>query len=159
MEKITNQDVINLSSGLVGVKNLSGIKFAYVVSKNTNKVNSEMEAFKDMTAQSKDFQEYEKERIELVELHAKKDENGKSIIVGNEYQIDNQQAFDAQIKVLQEKHKEAIEARKKQIDDFNSFLKEESKLELHKIDVNDVPRDITAGQMSGIQAIVTGELK
>jgi vacuolar-type H+-ATPase subunit I/STV1 len=155
----TNQDIINLSSGLESVRNLSGIKFAYVVSKNANKVKSEMEAFKDMTSQSKDFQEYEKERIELVELHAKKDEKGKSIIVGNEYEIDNQQAFDAQIKVLQEKHKEAIDARKKQVDDFNSFLKEESKLELHKIDINDCPKEITTGQMSGIFPIITGEIK
>jgi hypothetical protein len=160
MEKITNQDIINLSSGLESVRNLSGIKFAYVVSKNVNKVRSEMEAFKDMTTPSKEFGEYEKERVALCELHANKDEKGKAVIIGNEYDgLTGNKAFDAQMEVLKEKHKETIDVRQKQIDDFNSFLKEESKLELHKIDVNDVPKDITAGQMSGIQAIITGELK
>jgi pyruvate/2-oxoacid:ferredoxin oxidoreductase beta subunit len=156
---MTNQDIISLADGLQAVKNLPGIKFAYVVSKNINKVKSEMETFREMTEQSKSFQEYEKERIELVELHAKKDDKGKPVIIGNEYDIDNKQAFDAQFEVLKEKHKEAIDARQKQIDDFNAFLKEESKLELHNMDVNNCPKDITAGQLSGIYPIITGEVK
>jgi pyruvate/2-oxoacid:ferredoxin oxidoreductase beta subunit len=154
---MTNQKIIELADALNKVKSLSGIRFAYAISKNINKVNSEIETFKERTNQSKEFQEYEKERIELVELHAKKDEKGKSIIVGNEYQIDNKEAFDAQFEVLKEKHKEVIDARQKQIDDFNLFLKEESKIELHKVDYKDVPTNITVEQMSGILEIVNEE--
>jgi len=156
---MTNQNILDLQQGLNQVKNLSGIKFAYVVSKNINKVNSEVETFKETIKPSDAFNQYEKERIELVELHAKKDEKGKSIIKGNEYEIENRQAFDAQFEVLKEKHKEALDAREKQLKDFDAFLKEESKLELHKIDVNEVPSTITVAQMSGIELIIMGELK
>jgi len=156
---ITNQDIINLEGGLQGVKNLSGIKFAYVVSKNINKVKSEIDSFRESVKPSDAFNEYEKKRAELCELHARKDDKGKSIIKNGEYDIDNRQAFDAQLKVLQEDNKDVLDARQKQIEDFNAFLREESKVEPHKIDVNDVPKDITAGQMSGIELIVTGELK
>ena len=157
---MTNQNVVDLQQGLNQVKNLSGIRFAYVIAKNLNKVNSEVETFRETIKPSDAYNEYEKERVALCELHANKDEKGKAVIIGNEYDgLTGNKAFDAQMEVLKEKHKETIDVRQKQIDDFNSFLKEESKLELHKIDVNDVPKDITAGQMNGIQAIVIGELK
>jgi hypothetical protein len=157
---ITNQNVVDLQQGLNQVKNLSGIRFAYVIAKNLNKVNSEVETFRETIKPSDAYNEYEKERIELCELHANKDEKGKPVIIGNEYDgLAGNKAFDAQMEVLKEKHKEVIDARQKKIDDFNAFLKEESKLELHKIDVNSVPKEITTGQLSGIMPIITGEIK
>jgi len=154
---ITNQNIIELNESLQRVGNLSGIKFAYVVARNKNKIKSEIDSFQEAIKQSNDFQEYEKKRAELCELHAKKDEKGKSIINGNEYEIDNQQAFEAQLKVLRDGNKEVIEAREKQINDFNSFLKEESKLELYKVDLKDVPENITTEQMSSIISIIKEE--
>jgi len=167
---MTNQEIINLGDGLQGVRNLSGIKFAYVVSKNINKVKSEIETFNEMQKFSKEYEEYNKERIALCELHATKDDEGKpvttpiknniGVIIATRYNgLEGNKAFEAQLEVLNDKHKDVIALEKKKEEDFNAFLKEESKVELHKLDVNDVPKEITGGQLNGISLIITGELK
>lgn len=147
------QEILNLNQALSAL-NLSGVKFAYAVSKNLSLLKTEIKALQDAQKPSAEYVAYDKERIELCKKHAKKDEKGKPIFVNNSFDIEDREAFDADLKALQEAHKEAVEAREQQIKDFNDLLEKEVKLTLHKIKLSDVPEAITTKEMESIYEII-----
>lgn len=151
---MTNQEILNMSDALEKVNKLSGIKFAYAMAKNINLVKSEIETFRETLKPTNEFNEYENKRIELAKKYAKKDEKGVPMIKGNEYDVEDRDAFEKEYEELKAENKEIIDAREKQVKDFESFLKEESKLSLHKIKSVDIPENITTEQLSGIMSLV-----
>ena len=50
-----------------------------------------------------------------------------------------------------------MDARKKQEEDFNEFLKTESDFVPYMIEKKDIPENITAGQLAGIFCIIKDE--
>ena len=57
------------------------------------------------------------------------------------------------MKVLQ-KFKEVIEQKKKNAEEYKKLLDEEIKFEFHKINLSDVPQDITGAQLEAIDLIL-----
>lgn len=152
---MTNQKLFDLYKSLLTLKGLSGVKLSYAIARNKAKIKSEIESLEESIKPTQEIIEYEKKRIELCELHADKDDKEKPITVDNVYQgLDGNKAFEAQFKVLQEENKELLDVRQKQIDEYNSLLKEESKLELYKIDITEVPKEICNEQMDIILPII-----
>lgn len=138
----------NLASTLEEIKkiNISG-KSGYCLAKNRKLIEDELEAINETIKALPDFETYEKERITLLEAHASKDEQDKPIIENNAYKIENQELWELDIKELQEKHKETIENRKKQIKDFNALMEEETTLVFHKITEDQIPDSATASEV------------
>lgn len=97
---------------------------------------------------------YDAERAIMAEKYAKKDNDGKPVIIDNSYAMEDQEVFDKEIKVIQKKHKDAIEEREKQVKDYNELLETPSDSVLHKIKMEDVPTEISVRQMSSIYQIV-----
>ena len=56
---------------------------------------------------------------------------------------------------LKGKHKEAVSARDKQIEEYTSLLTTDSDFKPHKVKLADVPKEINTQQMAGIEKIVT----
>lgn len=148
------QEVLKLNATLETLSNLKGAKFAYAIAKNKEFIKTEIEALKEATKPSEEFEKYNKARIELAENHADKDEDGKSVIEGNQYKITDMDKFNKEHDKLKEEYKEALEAHKKQQDEFNALLEEETKLELQMIKIEDIPQDITVEQMEGIKVLI-----
>jgi hypothetical protein len=118
-------------------------KTAYAVARNIKIIEDEIDIMGNMVKPNSDFIKYEKERTELATKHAKKDEKGKAIIENKEYILENKEEFDKEFAILKEKHKEAIDFRTKQLEDFNKFAEEESKLEFYKINEDEIPETAT----------------
>lgn len=146
-------EILNLADALSKI-NLPGVKFAYGISKNLNLLKPEVNALNEARKPSPEFGLYDKERVELAQKHAEKDEKGKTVTLNGQYQIVDQEAFDKEFKELQEKHKETLEKREVQMKEFNDLLDKEVEITLHKIKLEDVPQNITTAQMNSIYSII-----
>jgi hypothetical protein len=124
-------------------------KTAYAVARNIHTLENEISNFQVMLKPTEDYNKFETERIELATKHAKKDEKGEPITKDNqftkenEFVLKNQEEFDKEFALLKEKHKEAIDFRIKQLEDFNKFAEEESNLEFYKINEDEIPETAT----------------
>ena len=156
-------EVLILYKTLNKLGSLTGVKFTYAVAKNLNILKNEIESLDKSMEPSEKFQEFDKERIKIVELHAEKDDNGKAKMEmadngAKQYVIDPEnkmfkKAFDA----LKVKHKEAVSAREKQIEEYTKLLATDSDVVLFKVKLEDVPKEISAVQMAGVYDIIEGE--
>lgn len=152
--KNTRDYFYGLRTALNKLSDLEGVKFAYAINRNKTILDAEVKAINEAKVEKEDFQAYEKARIELVEAHAKKDKEGKPVILGNQYQIADQKKFDKEIAKLQKEHKKSLDNRQKQIDELNNFIKEEVELELYGIKLENVPENISVEKMGIITPLI-----
>ena len=155
------REVLALWQNLNKLGGLTGVKFAYAVAKNINNLKSEIEALEKSLEVTDAFKVYDNERIVLVEKYADRDENDKPKLVTSadgktqEYSIvANKVVFDKKFEVLKKKNKAVLDAREKQIKDYNSMLDTDSDFVPHKIKLEDLPETINAQQTSGIFPII-----
>ncbi|MFA5395224.1 MAG: hypothetical protein WC346_04320 [Methanogenium sp.] len=154
---MNKQDALNLWNGLHAVSGLKGAKWAYAVAKNINNLKSEIEALQKSIAPSKEFSEYNNKRLELAQKHAAKEKGvPKKIKIGNteEYLIADKNKFNKELKPLQKKYKKALDERDKQMKDFEEILKEEVKIDLHMVDSDYIPEEITPAQVTAVMPII-----
>ncbi len=153
--KLTGSDLVELHVALEAVAPLKGIKFAYGVAKNKYRIERELKALQTGLEPSDGYKEYEKERMVLCRKHATADEKGVPLTVGRAFVgLDENEKFQAKIKALQEEHKDAIDAYQKILDEYDEALKGDFDLKEHMIALENVPEDITAGQLGGIIALI-----
>ena len=155
-------EAITLFRNLNSLGGLKGVKFSYAVAKNLNILKPELESLEKSMEGSDSFKEYEGKRIELVEKHADRDKDDKpmqeDIEGGKQYVVKaNKKAFDKAFEALKKEYKTALDARKKQTDEYLELLTTESEVVLHKIKLGDVPTEITTSQMAGIYDLVEEE--
>lgn len=155
-EKIKRVELIKLMHGFDMVKDLKGVKFAYAVAKNRRVVEAEVNAMQEALKPTKEFEEYDKKRIVICEKYCERDEKGKPLFdAQNNYKdVNGNPAFEAEIKVLKEEYAEALDERRKTTEDYNKMLEEEIEFTFHKVLQDDLPKDITAGQLSAITLII-----
>lgn len=146
--------LVELFQGLQEVKPLKGVKFSYGVVKNINIIKPEIEALQKSMEMSEEFQKYEEERIALARKHATKDEKGMPMTKANSFVIADMEAWKKDFDELNEVNKEIVSAREEQIKEYNKLLEEDITVELYKIKMEDVPQDITTGQLEGIFPII-----
>lgn len=151
---MTKKESVTLYKNLSLLKGLSGVKFAYAIARNIDKLQAEMKALDTAKEPSEAFETYNTERENLAKKHAVKDDKGQPVISGNEYVIEDNDAFNKEIKALQKEHAEAIEAYEKQLEDYNKLLQTESEVELYKIPLSDIPENISVEQMSHIYQLI-----
>lgn len=152
---MTNKKLIELYNGLLGITNLKGVKFSYAVAKNINIIEREVDVLRTTTKESDDFKKYEAERIELCIKHAKKDPNGEPMIAGKQYLMEDFVAFNVEFEALKETNKVLLGIRKAQFDDYNKLLEVENSIELFKINISEIPEDVTTAQMGVLYPIIT----
>ena len=153
--KLSGSEVVGLHQALVAVAPLKGIKFAYGVAKNKMRLENELKALQAGMEPSDEYAKYEKERMALCRLHATTDDKGVPQTVGRSFVgLDGNEEFEAKIKELQAEHKEALDAHQVKLDEYNELLKGDFDFDEYIIPLKNLPEDITAGQMSGISALV-----
>jgi len=150
-----NKDLITLAQTLNQVSELKGRDFAYAVFKNKSLIEQEIKIFEQLRKEPHpDFQNYENERNIVCINYSKKDDNGNPVIVNNAYQIEDMNAFNADMAELQEKYKEVIgdmnDARK----EYEDFLEKESTIQLIKVKYENIPNDVNANLLSKLQFMI-----
>jgi len=150
-----NSELAPLHRALTNVGNLKGVKFSYAVAKNMSIIEKELEIIGETKA-AKDFLEFDKQRqekrLKLLEKHAKKDEDGKPIKKENgDYELESISKFTKEVSALFEIE---YEANKEVVDEYQKLLDQEAEIEFHKVKLENVPEDITTGQMNLIFPII-----
>jgi hypothetical protein len=154
-----NNEIITLANQLPTLGNLTGAKFAYAIAKNQDIATREAKHLSEGLKSTPEYQEYEKKRIELCEELSKKDESGKAMMIpiGNgvsRYVFEDEKAFNKELEKLGKEYKEVLDARKKQEEDYNKLLEEESTVEFFKMDQDIIPDNITVQQMNIIKNLI-----
>jgi len=158
--QLTKKEIVGLYQSFLAVGNLKGVRFAYVIARNTLTLEPEVEAIRKMYVESKEFATYNVERIKMAELYAEKD-NGvprKMIKDGLEvYDIKDKVKFETAIKDLQAKYENAIKGREEQLKQIDKVLEEQTTVDLLTLDISDIPEEIDAKQMTNIFTIVVSK--
>lgn len=144
-----------------GLAGLRGVKFAYAMLKNKNTIEVEIKTIRESLLKLEGkFLETEKDFLDkkkvLLEKYSLKDKEGNSVIVRSEYQINPTKKEEFETKVI--KLKKNFSELMDEIDRVNSendkLLKEESDLKLHKIKLEDVPKELSMAQLEPIMELI-----
>jgi hypothetical protein len=154
----TKSDALLLYQALNRLGNMSGVKFAYGVSRNLALLKPEIESLQKAIEATPEFMKFDEKRVELAKKYAKKDDKGEPIITNNNYEMENQVVFDEEFSALKEEYKKEFEARQAQLEEYNEMLQSESDVVLYKIPVSYVPETINVSQMNSIAAIITDDV-
>lgn len=156
--KIKNEKILELYVGLSEVSHLPGAKFAYAVTRNLNKIKSEITAIQKADTPSEKFVKFDEARVALAASLAKKDEKGnplKEIVDGvNRFVIEDMDNFEKAFDKLKVEHAQAIKDREKQISDFKEIMEQEVEVDLYMIPPEYLPDGINSKQLAKIMPIV-----
>jgi hypothetical protein len=148
-------ELFDLYNKLQGLKHLSGNKaFSYALIKNIKGIESEINKLNDIIKPTKNFLQFEEARIDVCKSHTIKDENDEPIQSGEEYQIDDMEAFNLALEPLKEKYKTELTERQQQIDEYNSMLDIEIEFDFIKIGPDELPDAITPNELEDIYLIL-----
>jgi len=152
--KIKRQKLFELLNGFSAVANLPGVKFAYAIVKNKQKITAEVKALNDSAQPTAEYQKWEKERMTICnEYCAKKD--GKPVIENRKFTgLKDNKKFEKAIDKLKAKYKETLDDYEKKVKEYNKMIVEEIEIDLHKISKRDIPINITPKQLEAIELIV-----
>ena len=148
------KDLYNYLQVLTSVSDLKGVKFAYAVIKNKKKIENEIKILEEIIIPNPLFEEFEKKRIVLCEVHSEKDTNGNPTIIENKYKISDLELFNTELEKLRLNYKDIIDERYKQINDYNNILDEDTEMEFTKIGYIDLPINISAKELDSIDFMV-----
>jgi tetratricopeptide (TPR) repeat protein len=151
------KDLYTHFQSLEAVKDLKGVKFAYSVLKNKKKIEEEIKLFEEVIKPNPEYEEYERKRIVLCEVHSEKDTEGRPIVVADKYKLVDYEAFNEELEKLKLGYKEIISERIEQINEYNKVLEETISLDFLKINFVDIPSDITPSQLESIDFMVNME--
>lgn len=152
-----NSELFSLFDGIEACSGLKGVKFSYALAKNKKILSSEIEVLRDTVKPSKEIVEFEQKRIALAIENSEKDEHGQAKVEGDRYVIVDQKKFNSLMEELKKGYTEALaeESEKQKI--YDDLMKEESSVKLFTIEKENVPDDISVGQMSGILPIINDQ--
>ena len=148
------KELISLHQGINQLGSLSGVKFAYAITRNISYLKPEIEALEKAITATEEYKAFDNLRVKLLEKHAEKGKDGKAVITNNNYAIEDQVGFDKAFEKLKKEHKGVFEAREKQIKDYLALLDEEATVSFHKIKQEDIPANITVAQMNVISPLI-----
>ena len=155
-----NRDLFGLEKGLNAVGNLQGVKFGYAVSKNLERVMSELKSLTSTLTKDEEWQAIENLQQECHKKYCDKKDDGSQVVINGmlsfvEKGKEHEKALDA----IEKKHKDAYAKRKELVEEYNKVLDEEvsSDFRIYKLKLEFVPEIITTQQLFGILPILEDE--
>jgi len=142
--KIKRKDIVNLyeiiSSLSEEVKNIRDVKERYKIAKNKKMLDEEINVLRETMNSNvdQDIMAFEKERMNLIQLYAEKDENGNPIVNGGmvTFSKDNREAFEKAIEELETRYPNIKERIREKNEEMEKFFEEELDVdELYKISI------------------------
>lgn len=153
-------ELFTLLENLNKLDNLTGVKFNYVIDKNRTLIEKEVEDMKKLNEPSKDFQEYDKIRLQLLQKFADKDEEGnpkftqENGMVRFDIPEKNMKKFQTELDKNTKDFETAIKERDKQVFEYDKFLQEDCKITFEKLSIDEVDNNINGEQYKIIKHFV-----
>lgn len=152
--KTTRQRLFNLLNVFETVKDLQGVKFAYAVIKNKEKIKKEVITLNKYTQPTGEYQEWEKARITLCNKYCTK-KDGKPVIENNKFVgLEKNSEFEKALEELKKEYKTTLDDYKAKVDEYNKKLTEEIEFDLHQIEKKELPEKISPKQLESILDMV-----
>ena len=131
------------------------IKFTYALAKNKKLIKNEVEAIKESIDPSEKFKEFENRRLDICKDMAKKDKDGKPIIINNtEFDIKNTDKFNSKIEDLKKEYQDDIDKETEKNKQAMEMLEEEIDIDLTQVELDYFPERITTSQMEFLMFLV-----
>jgi len=143
--KIKKRDLLKFADVIRGYENLKySTKFSYFVTKNKLACRDEIEALDEARKPDQKFLDFELERVKTAQEYAEKNPDGSPVVRNGAFIIsaDNQDKFDKDMTKLRKSNKSILEARDKQIEDFEKLLLEDTEFNGTKIKLGELPPQI-----------------
>ena len=157
---MTFKEVLEFRTALNEADFMSGKALAYAVMKNKDLLDKEIKYIEsNKIIPHADYINYENERKVVCSKHSEKDDNGEVMFDYHpngtqSYKIKDMKKFNKEYKKVEDKYKDAIDDMNKAKEDFDKFINSECKIELVKINYDDLPDDITASFLEKIKFMI-----
>lgn len=158
------QEALNLYQALVmgKLKNLKGAKLAYALLRNQSIFKNELSLIENSFNNNEKYVEYEEKRLNLLNKYVERNEKGNPLFEEDKinYKVSetNKKIYLEELETLKKEYENDIKDQKEKVDAFNSMIEKENvPFEYHKINLNDLPDDITTEQMQILMPIIKEE--
>jgi hypothetical protein len=139
---MTKGKIVEIANALTSIKSENKM-LTYAIIKNKKAIESEVEALNEaLKLDSEDYGKYVTEIRGIAQENGVKDENGNIIPTQTGFRTkDDVDPEEIQTKVndINEKYQEAIDARDKQMNEYNKMLTEEVKIDFSPINLGTLP--------------------
>ena len=143
---MTNKELYILWNSLNTLNSLKGARFAYAIAKNKAKIRSTLQVLEDVDIKKK-FIEYSR-KIQDIDVKIREAGTNKDL---------SAEELNISVKELEDKKLEIEKDNAEVIKSHNELLDVDSDVELHKIKKEDIPEDITVGDMEGLLPLIEDE--
>lgn len=131
--KIERYKILEILESLEEFSNYADVRLSYIIAKNISIIRPEIDAIKKAGEPSKEFVEFDQQRLEVCKSFATKDSHGEPIIKNGLFIITDTEKFEKNIKSLQEKYVLIIEKRNLQLEKLNVLLNDTIDIEFYKV--------------------------
>lgn len=148
MVNISRDDIVNVYGWFESISDRGDFSdiFKFFVLRNIDKLKEEISAIRNFQSSLKPsdkFLEFDNERLQLVRLLAKTDENGEMILNGDKYFMgENEEEFNTKYAKLTDKYYDVIVEHDSKESSFIELIKEEIEIDITKITYKQLPKDI-----------------
>ncbi len=154
VNNMKNSDIYQFLANEKVLNDIKSNKVKCSIFRNMKKLESEKDVLHKLLDPTDEFKEYEKERLDLNERYTKK----KKVVNGKEvYDIpkDKREEYDKEMAEFTDNNKEVLDARDKQVNDFNQLLTEpmSEDVEISKVSMDDC-ESLTYEQMKIIDFMI-----
>jgi len=152
-----NRELQELRESLNEVDYIRNKTFAYAVYSNKRLLDIELETINKLKRQPHpDYITFENERTLLCRIHCEKDENGNPELQYNPdgtqaFKILDMQKFNEEYQEMAKKYEDVLKDMQDAKRDFDDFMEKESDVELKKVNINDLPDDVSANFLEKIK--------
>lgn len=153
--KLARKEVLRLHEAISAIKGKSGnARWTYALAKNIRTLSGEVESTKEAFSPKIGYQQYERERIQLCNRMAAKDDNDKPLLDNGNFVIVDMAAFYEELAKLREKYAEALEEQEKLDKEFDKFIEEDVEIKLHMVDPSEIPDGLEPEELEGVLGII-----
>jgi len=157
------RDLLNLTNQIKLLRDVKSTKLAYNLMQNLHLINkigqpsTIIQSKIDKLTATK-IQEFNTKRIDLCHDHAKIDDKGNPIIIRvndvDQYDIKDKPAFESDLKKLREEYKDIFNEQKELYTQLAELLNEEIEVEIIKVSVQDLPKDLSLLDLEKIKDLL-----
>ncbi len=154
---LTKSDILGLWQTLNVIPHANIFVVDYAFERTKQFIKDEVEALQGAIKPSADFIEYDRKRLELCKLLAKKDENDNPVISGMEFVFDDPPEFQAELAKLNEEYQEVLNKRDEQIAAFNKAMLDSAESQVFKVKASKMP-DVFGPFAQGLMPMIIDDI-
>ena len=148
LKTLKNYQIMDLAEAFMRIGKMGIVstkKFSYALVLNDDRIQSNVKAITEIARPSEFYIEYEQKRQEIISKYADSDADGNIILADNRWVVfkegTKETAMD-EMSTLNEEYKDILESRNKDIDEYNELLDSDVELNIHMVDLDDVPEEV-----------------